>query len=61
MMNKKGMNITFRKKKEFHKRKANLPFEEKVKEIIALQKIDTEFSSIRKTPRAKYMKVWKID
>jgi hypothetical protein len=51
----------FHKKRQYHKRNANIPFEEKVRQIIELQKIDTEFNKQRKTPRAAYMRIWNID
>lgn len=51
----------FDKKREFHERNAHIPFEEKVRQIIELQKIDMEFNKQRKSPRASYMRVWKIE
>ena len=51
----------FNKKHRFHENNAHIPFEEKVRQIIELQKIDTEFNKQRKSPRASYMKVWKIE
>jgi len=56
-MNEKVKEI-FYNKVQYHKENARLPFEEKYKIIISLQKIDLEF---RKKPGAKmlwYYKVW---
>ncbi|MBI2430128.1 MAG: hypothetical protein HYV29_15275 [Ignavibacteriales bacterium] len=57
------MNIQymFDMKREFHDRNARIPFEEKVRQIIELQKIDMEFNKQRKSPRAPYMRVWKME
>ncbi len=49
----------FNSKKEFHKIQSKLPFEEKFKIIIELQKIDSEFNKYRKNKLNK--KAWKID
>ena len=49
------------KKKRFHRFNAHIPFEEKIRQIIELQKIDHEFNKQRKSPRADYMRVWNID
>ncbi|MBL7114071.1 MAG: hypothetical protein ISS19_19200 [Bacteroidales bacterium] len=49
-------------KNSFHLRRANVSFEEKLKVIIELQKLDIEMSRTnrsRKT-RNKVMKVWEI-
>lgn len=58
-------NITvqhiFDTKHQYHERNALIPFEEKVLQIIELQKIDMEFNKQRKLPRAPYMRVWKIE
>ena len=51
----------FDKKRQFHNHNANIPFEEKVRQIIELQKIDTEFNKHRKNHRAPYMKIWHSD
>ncbi len=61
MVNSPDVKILFDAKERFHRTKASMRFEEKVKEIVALQKIDLEFRKQRKTPPAPYMKVWKID
>ncbi len=53
------MKNNFNSKKEFHKIQSKLPFEEKFKIIIELQKIDSEFNKYRKNKHNK--KVWKID
>ena len=60
MINSTLDNI-FQKNRQFHKHNANIPFEEKVRQIIELQKIDTEFNKHRKTPRAPYMRIWPIE
>ncbi|MDD8017237.1 MAG: hypothetical protein PHP42_02570 [Bacteroidota bacterium] len=51
----------FDAKERFHRAKAALSFEEKVKEIVALQKIDMEFRKQRKRLLLPFMRVWKID
>ncbi len=48
-------------KRQFHNHNASISFEEKVRQIIELQKIDMEFNRHRKIPRAAYMRVWQID
>ena len=48
-------------KARYHKNLAKIPFEEKVKIIIELQKIDAEMrKGNRKLKKAKYQKVWRI-
>jgi|GEM_PF-2593056 len=53
------------KKLEFHKKEAAKPFEEKMADMIELQKIDIEFSKYRnqkQTPGINNIKsVWKLD
>ena len=55
------LEIFFEKKRQYHNRNSNVPFEEKVRQTIELQKIDTEFNKQRKRPRAPYMRIWRID
>lgn len=55
------INIISEQKQRYHKKRAKIAFEEKVRDIIEMQKIDIEFSKNRKTPLASYKKVWKID
>ena len=48
-------------KVRYHKNLAKIPFEEKVKIIIELQKIDTEMrKGNRRQTGARYRKVWQI-
>jgi len=54
-------NALFDKKKQFHSNNAHLPFEEKVKQIIELQKIDTEFNKHRNSSRESYKRIWDIE
>ena len=54
-MTSNDLNSIFERKQQFHKNKTNIFFEEKVKEIIEMQKIDIEFSKHRKTPRAPFI------
>ena len=52
----------FESKKEFHRNNASLPYEEKVKQIVELQKIDIEFGKYRKEERPLYKrKAWVLD
>ena len=56
----KYLSKLFESKKKFHEDMANLPFEEKIKIIVELQKIDLE---MRKTSGRKikpYEMVWQI-
>ena len=47
-------------KANFHKNRAKMPFEEKVKIIVELQKIENEFikSNKNRSNTVKYRKVW---
>lgn len=47
----------FEKKEEFHKEQANLPFEEKIKILVKLQKIANNAKAIT---GGKKCKVWEI-
>jgi len=53
------MENDFNLNREFHKKQSKLPFEEKVKIIIELQKIDSEFNKYRKNKHNK--KVWNLE
>ena len=45
----------------YHKRKAKIPYEEKVKIILELQKINAEMRSGKKRKKEEYnAKIWKI-
>jgi len=46
--------------KEFHKNRAKLPYEEKVVQVIELQKIDVEFSKYRNEKRPAHKQVWDL-
>jgi hypothetical protein len=48
----------FASKREFHKEKAQLPYEEKVMQVIELQKIDLEFSKNRRGRKSTHKLVW---
>ena len=55
------LNYIAEAKVRYHKSIAKIPFEEKVKIIIELQKIDAEMrKGCRKQTKAKYREVWKI-
>lgn len=45
--------------KSFHKNRAKLPYEEKVAQVIELQKIDIEMSKLKKEKIPDYKRVWK--
>lgn len=48
-------------KKEFHKENAKLSYEEKVAQIIELQKIGVEFDKHKKGPKSPIKRVWFSD
>jgi hypothetical protein len=49
-------NYLFEKKKEFHRNQAKLPFDEKIKILVKLQKIATSFPHLKN----KKTLVWNI-
>ena len=51
----------FVSKTEFHKKNAKLSFEEKVAQVIELQKIDIEFSNHKNEKRSAYKFVWDLN
>jgi len=59
-MDNKEIEALFKAKEQFHLHRAKLPFEEKLKQIIELQKIDLEFRKHRKDSPAPHMWVWRI-
>lgn len=50
-------------KASYHKAKAKIPYEEKIKIIIALQKIDVEFHKTNPAAKSKYSNknVWQLE
>ena len=48
-------------KKAFHKRHAKISFEEKVLEVIELQKLDMELRKEKYEREKSYKRVWVID
>jgi hypothetical protein len=60
MNRNKQIKILLEANRRFHRVRASAPFEEKIEQIIQLQKIDLEFSKHRKTKRAAFMRVWDI-
>jgi len=62
MMNKKYISHIAETKAKYHKQQANLPFEEKIKIIVELQKIDFEMrkNNKKKAIDNKFHRIWKI-
>ncbi|MGD1007801.1 MAG: hypothetical protein ABR980_11290 [Ignavibacteriaceae bacterium] len=61
-MNKNYLLHVAETKVNYHKNRAKMPFEDKVKVIVELQKIENEFIKNNKTrnTKVKYRKVWEI-
>lgn len=57
MKNLKNLKKIFEEKKLFHKKMAEIPFEQKIKTLVKLQKLANEIKSV--TGREKE-RVWKI-
>ena len=55
------MNVRFIAKKEFHKEQAKLTYEQKVAQVMELQKIDLEFRKSRNAPIQNHEYVWNLD
>jgi hypothetical protein len=53
------MEIIFTSKKKFHKNRAKLPFEEKIRIVVQLQHIAREVS-MKKTNQQTSFPVWEI-
>ena len=47
MKNKKVIETIFKNKELYHKKMADLPFEEKIKIVVKLQKLANEIKSIK--------------
>lgn len=62
-MDKNYLSHVAETKNIFHKDRAKIPFEEKIRIIIALQKIESEFIKKNKGRKTndKYRKVWEIE
>ena len=62
-MNKNYISHIAEAKIQYHKQQAKLPFEEKLKIIVELQKIDFEMrkNSKRKVRDNKFRMVWQIE
>jgi len=61
-MSREFSNHIAESKIRYHKNRAKIPFEEKVKIIIELQKIDAEMrKGNRSRLRPKYYQVWQIE
>jgi len=56
-----NVKLQFASNREFHKENAQLPYEEKVRQVIELQKIDLEFSKNRREKKPTYKRVWVLD
>ena len=62
IMNKNYIENIAESKKRFHKKRASMPFEEKVKIIIELQKINAEMrKGINSGRKNSIYKVWQYD
>lgn len=59
LFNKKTVSDIFNKKKKFHRRQAQLPIEEKIKQLVMLQKIALKIRP--KNSKEDNRMVWKID
>ncbi len=51
----------FRRIRQFHKDQSKLPYEEKVRQVIELQKIEIETRKATGREIPEWMKVWEID
>ncbi len=62
-MDKDYISKVAESKANYHKAKAKIPYEEKIKIIIALQKIDIEFHKSNPDAKSKYSnrKVWQLE
>lgn len=60
-MNNNNLDARFASKREFHKEQAKLPFEQKVTQVIELQKIDLEFKKLKGEKKNSFNRVWVFD
>lgn len=61
-MSRSSINHIKDSKTRYHKNRAKIPFEEKIKIIVELQKIDAEMrKKNRNGLKPKYYKVWEIE
>lgn len=54
-------NIISEQKQRYHLNRSQMTFEDKIKVIIELQKIDFEFSKIRKKTFDAYKRIWNLE